>query len=116
MGPVTAMTAVPFSQLTWAEATWGRASSAPFTRFSQCSHIMPETSSIFSVSSPTGADFCARRRSWAAEWSLNQFSRRALLTTQKLERLMAAAPNMGLRVQPKMGIHTPAASGMPITL
>ena len=31
----------------------------------------------------------------------NRFSRRALETTQKLERLMAAAPNMGFSFQPK---------------
>ena len=44
-----------------------------------------------------------------------RFSRRALLTTQKLDRLMAAAPNIGLRVSPS-GMKTPAASGMPMTL
>ena len=45
-----------------------------------------------------------------------RFSRSALLTTQKLERLMAAAPNIGFKVQPKACIYAPAASGMPITL
>lgn len=39
-----------------------------------------------------------------------------LVTTQKLERLIAAAPNIGFNVHPKIGIHTPAASGIPITL
>ena len=36
------------------------------------------------------------------------------MTTQKLDRLMAAAPNMGFICQPKTGINRPAASGMPI--
>ena len=45
----------------------------------------------------------------------NRFSRRALDTTQKLDRLMAAAPNMGFSVRPR-GISRPAASGMPMTL
>ena len=34
----------------------------------------------------------------------------------KLERLIASAPNIGCSVQPKIGIHTPAASGMPMIL
>ena len=38
------------------------------------------------------------------------------MTTQKLDRLIAAAPNIGSSIQPVIGIHTPAASGMPITL
>ena len=46
----------------------------------------------------------------------NKFNRNALETTQKLLKLIAAAPNMGLSSQPNIGIHTPAASGMPITL
>ena len=45
----------------------------------------------------------------------NRFSRRALLTTQKLDRLMAAAPNMGFSVRPKE-MNAPAASGMPMVL
>ena len=44
-----------------------------------------------------------------------RFSRSAFDTTQKLERLMAAAPNMGFSVSPK-GMKSPAASGMPMTL
>ena len=48
-------------------------------------------------------------------YSLQKFSRRALDTTQKLDRLMAAAPNMGFRVSPR-GTNTPAARGMPMTL
>ena len=54
--------------------------------------------------------------SLAVLWILNRFSRSAFVTTQKLERLMAAAPNIGFSVHPKIGIHTPAASGIPITL
>ena len=45
----------------------------------------------------------------------NRFRRSALLTTQKLDRLIAAAPNMGFSVRPK-GMNTPAASGMPMML
>ena len=48
--------------------------------------------------------------------SLTKFNRSAFITTQKLERLMAAAPNMGVMPTPNTGIHTPAASGMPTTL
>ena len=48
--------------------------------------------------------------------SLTKFSRSAFITTQKLERLMAAAPNMGVMPTPNTGIHTPAANGMPTTL
>ena len=53
--------------------------------------------------------------SLAALCSWNRFSRRALDTTQKLDRLMAAAPNMGFSVRPR-GISRPAARGMPMTL
>ena len=48
--------------------------------------------------------------------SLTKFNRSAFITTQKLERLIAAAPNMGVMPTPNTGIHTPAASGMPTTL
>ncbi len=37
------------------------------------------------------------------------------MTTQKLLRLMAAAPNMGLSIRPR-GMNTPAARGMPMLL
>ena len=46
----------------------------------------------------------------------NRFRRRAFVTTQKLERLIAAAPNIGFSFQPNSGIHTPAASGIPMIL
>ena len=49
-------------------------------------------------------------------WILTRLSRNAFVTTQKLERLIAAAPNIGLSVQPVSGIQQPAASGIPITL
>ena len=45
----------------------------------------------------------------------NRFSRSALVTTQTLLRLMAAAANMGFSVRPS-GTNTPAASGMPMLL
>ena len=45
-----------------------------------------------------------------------KFSRRALDTTQKLLRLMAAAPNIGFIRQPSTPINTPAANGMPSVL
>ncbi len=43
-------------------------------------------------------------------------SLKALVTTQKLDRLIAAAANMGFKPQPNVGYNTPAASGIPITL
>ncbi len=46
----------------------------------------------------------------------NRFSRNALVTTQKLDKLIAAAPNIGFNFHPNIGYHTPAASGIPITL
>ena len=45
-----------------------------------------------------------------------KFSRRAFVTTQKLDRLMAAAPNMGFSSQPNTGINKPAARGIPMVL
>ena len=45
-----------------------------------------------------------------------KFKRRALDTTQKLDKLMAAAPNIGFSFQPNTGIQSPMASGIPITL
>ena len=48
--------------------------------------------------------------------SLTKFNRSAFITTQKLERLIAAAPNMGVMPTPNTGIHRPAANGMPTTL
>jgi hypothetical protein len=44
------------------------------------------------------------------------FSRSAFETTQKLDRLIAIAPNIGSSSHPKRGINTPAASGIPIML
>ena len=45
-------------------------------------------------------------------FALNELSLNALVTTQKEDRLIAAAPNIGLRVRP----NKPAARGMPTTL
>ena len=44
-----------------------------------------------------------------------KFSRRAFVTTKKLERLIAAAPNIGLRVSPAKA-NAPAATGIQIAL
>ena len=49
-------------------------------------------------------------------YSFTKFSRSAFMTTQKLDRLIAAAPNIGFNFQPSRLMNTPAASGMPITL
>ena len=49
-------------------------------------------------------------------WSLKRFRRRAFVTTVKLDKLMAAAPTMGLSFQPRSEMNTPAASGMQMTL
>ena len=53
---------------------------------------------------------------YSVRWIRKRFSLKALVTTQKLERLMAAAPNMGFNFQPKTGYHNPAARGIPTTL
>ncbi len=80
---------------------------------------MPRISIVFSmvVSSfnwiVTGAFF--RFLSRPASRRRKRLSRSALDTTQKLERLMAAAPSMGFSVSPS-GINTPAAMGMPTVL
>ena len=47
---------------------------------------------------------------------LNKFNLSALDTTQKLDRLMAAAANIGFSCQPSIEMNTPAAKGIPITL
>src|SRR5699024_4326602 len=106
---------------------------------SQWGHIIPSTVSVFAIlfsSFSKGQEPAAEQEpSWftfasasgfrlagliflsrLASWILKRFRRRAFVTTQKLDRLIAAAPNMGFSVQPKTGIHTPAARGIPITL
>ena len=115
--------AVPSVWLATALSTWGRASSAFFTVISQWGHIIPSTfitfviaEFSFSIGSAASTTGCLIFLSRLGEYSLKRFNRRALVTTQKLDRLMAAAPNIGFKVQPKMGIHTPAAKGIPITL
>ena len=112
------VTTIIFSWLTSAVSTSGSASSAFLTRASQCGHIMP---SILSLSFITGSSFLISLffigiiiSSFGR--SFTKFRRRAFVTTQKLERLIAAAPNIGLSCKPKNGINTPAASGMPIIL
>ena len=115
--------AVPASWLAVADRTPGTFSRAPFTAASQCSHIMPVMRTVFSAragfSSTTGASGrstgCFFPRSRAGSYSLNKFSRRALVTTQKLDKLMAAAPIMGFSVTPSF-TKAPAARGMQMLL
>ena len=121
-------TAVPFSWLAVASVTPSTASSAVFTAFSQWAHIMP---SIFSVAVfPLSAAFpppsharslpsltgSGLRRYLRCFLMLNRLSLSAFATTHTLDRLMAAAPNIGFISQPNSGIQAPAASGMPMTL
>ena len=47
---------------------------------------------------------------------LNTLNLKALVTTQKLDKLIANAPNIGFISHPKIGIQSPAAKGIPITL
>ena len=111
------MTAVPFSWSAVASSTPGIASKAVFTVFSQWPHIMPSIFMVFStvVSWTCSTCLCLRFLSWLASRMLNRFSRRALDTTQKLLKLIAAAPNMGFRVRPKV-TNRPAARGIPTLL
>ena len=48
--------------------------------------------------------------------SFTHLRRSALLTTQTLLKLMAAAPNIGFNFNPQIGYKSPAASGMPMLL
>ena len=47
---------------------------------------------------------------------LEQVQTQGIVTTQKLERLIAAAPNIGFNFSPNSGYQIPAANGIPITL
>ena len=114
--------AVPFSWLTSADATPSIASSVFFTLASQWPHIMPSIVMVFTIPcsvvmfrSSFGISFLILL-SFDASCIRNRFRRRAFVTTQKLERLIAAAPNIGFSFQPNSGIHTPAASGIPMIL
>ena len=51
-----------------------------------------------------------------ASCGLKRLSRNALLTTQKLDKLIAAAQNMGFNVQPNSDTNAPAANGIPKAL
>ena len=51
-----------------------------------------------------------------ALFSLTKFNLSAFVTTKKLERLIAAAANIGFNCHPRNFINTPAAKGIPITL
>ena len=53
---------------------------------------------------------------YIVSYILKKFSLKAFVTTQKLDKLIAAAPNIGFNCQPNIGIQTPAARGIPITL
>lgn len=54
--------------------------------------------------------------SFDASYILKRFNLNAFDTTQKLDKLMAAAPNIGFNFHLNSGYHTPAASGIPIIL
>ena len=120
-------TAVPFSWLTLAPFTPSRDSSDPFTEASQCLHIIPSILIVFFIpgsslsSSSISFIICGISIRFLFLSCLvflisNRFSVSAFVTTQKLDRLIAAAPNIGLSCHPRRCIHTPAASGIPITL
>ena len=98
--------------------TWGNVSA--IDREKGLVVIKPSGVSYFIVFTMVVSSLCLECRliflSFPASCSLKRFSLNAFETTQKLDRLIAAAPNMGLSVQPKRGIHTPAASGIPMTL
>ena len=120
-------TAVPFSWLTSALSTPSSASRAFFTVASQCMHIIPSIVIVFVIvfsflsavavisvalplaSSPALSFRSGNSGSCSASFSglsfeasnmLNKFSRSAFETTKKLERLIAAAPNIGLSWRP----------------
>ena len=64
---------------------------------------------------PFLAAFFLYTSSLAVSYIFTRLSLKALVTTQKLERLIAAAPNIGFISQPVRCIHTPAASGIPLS-
>ena len=121
-GAVSVTTAVPFSWLTSADATPSIASSVFFTLASQWPHIMPSIVMVFTIPcsvvmfrSSFGISFLILL-SFDASCIRNRFSLSAFVTTQKLDKLIAAAPNIGFNLIWKSGYHSPAASGIPITL
>ena len=124
MSELNVTTAVPLSWLTTASLTASSASSAFFTLASQWPHIIPSIFIVFVIdfSSLSFGLFVLFFLSGVAflsclgSYTLHRFSRKALVTTQKLDRLIAAAPNIGLSFHPNKGYHKPAASGIPITL
>ena len=83
--------------------------------FSHIGHIMP---SIFNVFSMVFFSFSFLMTFFSRTGCGNRikFSLSALQTTKKLDKLIAAAPNIGFNCQPKIGSKAPAASGMPIML
>ena len=99
------------------------ASRAFFTCISQCPHIIPFTE-IFMVVSLFCVLFDIRFPvmefstflSCLESRAFTKFSLNAFVTTKKLERLIAAAPNMGFSFQPRRAVNAPAASGIPMTL
>ena len=113
MSAFSVTTAVPFSWLTSADATSASASSADFTLASQCGHIIP---SIFSVFVIWVSSLIFDLFSVFISLSFTKLSLSAFVTTQKLDRLIAAAPNIGFIPQPRTDMNTPAASGMPMML
>ena len=84
--------------------------------YNSCACLMAYFSCIYLIESLKGFLYSSLAVSALESYILNQLRRSALLTTQKLERLMAAAPNIGFNCHPNSGIHTPAASGIPMAL
>lgn len=109
-------TAEPFSWLTSADSTPSIASRVFFTVASQCGHIIPSIFIVFSMVLFSFLFLCFIFLSCFELWTLTKLSLNAFVTTQKLERLIAAAPNIGFNCQPKRLINAPMASGIPITL
>ena len=108
---------MPASWLTAALSTPGTASRAFFTRASQWPHIIPSIFKVFSMIFFSFFFFSAFIfLSLSARCRSKKFSLSALDTTQKLDKLMAAAPNMGFSFHPRTGIKSPMARGMPTTL
>ena len=108
------------SWLTTASLTPSIASRVFFTLASQCPHIIPSIFIVF-VMVDSSCFFllsflCFIFLSLLASYILKRFSLSAFVTTQKLDKLMAAAPNIGFSFSPNNGYQIPAANGIPMTL
>ena len=87
-----------------------------YERYCKDSGAEPSTFNVFSISWISSLSIGFIFLSLSARCISKKLSLSALDTTQKLDKLIAAAPNIGLNSQPNIGIHTPAANGIPITL